>query len=380
MKKKVLIPVAAFAIAAMMPVFGATETTVIDKTIVKTLETNTSSNPIVAQLSLEDISIDSSGNVTTKSMVSKKFTVKCKIDSTDLLERISYAGRDSYEVEFVLSSSKPLQYSITRIEGLPTSEEFLKIKPSLEKQRTANMKAGYGKLTDRQVLKARGLPNMISIPDADFSVSETEVTQWLYEYVMGENPCTVKGENFPVESVSLHDAMAFCNILSEIMGLEPVYAVDGSYDVADWNYLPHRGGAIAGAITPNFEAIGFRLPRIVEWQQAAKGGENYKYAGSDDLNRVGWFASNSDNLLHEVGLLMPNKYGLYDMCGNIWELCWGFAVDANTQELVCPVMGGHMRGRSEIAEINTSNACAVINERYSNIGFRIVRTNKSSGN
>lgn len=72
----------------------------------------------------------------------------------------------------------------------------------------------------------------------DFNILSTEVTQDLYEIVMGINPSNNKGENLPVENVSWYDAICFCNKLSEMDGLIPVYLVDDLTDVINWNYTP----------------------------------------------------------------------------------------------------------------------------------------------
>jgi formylglycine-generating enzyme len=162
----------------------------------------------------------------------------------------------------------------------------------------------------------------VKIPNKNYSVMTTEVTQKQYESIMGENPSYHKGYNLPVEKVSWYDAIYFCNKLSLSENLEPVYSVNGETDVTTWNYTPHKGNSINGEITQNTSATGYRLPTLEEWQYAAKGGENYKYAGSDNLDEVGWYTKNSNDETQPVAQKMPNGYGLYDMSGNVWEWVW----------------------------------------------------------
>ena len=133
---------------------------------------------------------------------------------------------------------------------------------------------------------------------------------------MGENPSEFKGEkNLPVEKVSWVDAVSFCNELSKKEGLDPVYSINGVTNVYRWGV----GNDISEKIEWDEEANGYRLPTLEEWQYAAKGGQEFKYSGSDNLDEVGWYVENSDRKTHPVAQKKPNGYGLYDMSGNVWE-------------------------------------------------------------
>ena len=168
---------------------------------------------------------------------------------------------------------------------------------------------------------------MIPVPDKTYSILKTEVTQELYESVMGENPSYFKEEkNLPVEQVSWYDAVYFCNKLSAKCGLTPVYAVAGETDVGKWGYAPHKKEKITGTVSQNENASGYRLPTMKEWQYAAKGGQNYNYSGSGNLDEVGWHRENSGSKTHPVAQKDPNGYGLYDMSGNVWEWCWDSSI------------------------------------------------------
>ena len=215
------------------------------------------------------------------------------------------------------------------------------------------------------------LTDMINIPNQDFSMLKTEVTQKLFTIIVGENPSHFKGDNLPVECISWYDAIYFCNKLSKKLMLTPVYAVDGKTDVSTWKYKVHTyQGSIEGKITQDLTADGFRLPTNDEWEYAAKGGQNYTYAGSDNLNEVGWYYYNSRETTRSVAQKKPNAYGLFDMSGNVWEWIWDSY--SNNYHYI---RGGSWFYDTDKCKIDYQYGDHATNGSY-DVGLRIVRTIK----
>ena len=124
----------------------------------------------------------------------------------------------------------------------------------------------------------------------DYYMGETQVTQALWQAVMGENPSWFPGnDQRPVECVSWNDCQDFIEKLNRITGEH------------------------------------FRLPTEAEWEFAARGGNESKgcrYAGSNDLDEVAWYDEDWDKgSTHPVAGKQPNELGLYDMSGNVYEWC-----------------------------------------------------------
>lgn len=225
-----------------------------------------------------------------------------------------------------------------------------------------------------------------------YYIGETEVTQELWIKVMSGNPSNFTGKpKNPVEKVSWLDCIVFCNELTkkvtELGAGECVYYTDAAfstaYTAADAasNTIPHA----------KWDAKGFRLPTEAEWEWAALGGTQNKWAGTNEkaqLKNYAWYVNtdggDANNTTHEVGTKTANGYGLRDMSGNVQEWCWD--IYANNLSNPLPpnytgaasgtdrvVRGGHWGTDSNDAACAYRTVADQTSPGSENIGLRVVR-------
>jgi formylglycine-generating enzyme required for sulfatase activity len=212
-----------------------------------------------------------------------------------------------------------------------------------------------------------------------FLLGETEVTQELFQAIMGYNPSVFQGDNYPnskqrpVDQVTWYDAVMFCNKLSLRLGKRPYYNILNEkyeYDDDVDEYLPNIGSA---NVTVNPQANGFRLPFREEWEYAFRAGPNdvdLENIDVTELKQIAWFKDNSNDQTHPVKGMIPNEWGLYDMIGNVWEWCY----DDDNYSSQPPTKNRIALGCSwseDAEEICLTELDYPPNKYFSNIGFRI---------
>ena len=185
---------------------------------------------------------------------------------------------------------------------------------------------------------------------SSYSIGETEVTQELWQAVMGGNPSYNTGDlQCPVEQASRNEFLAFILKLNELTGEN------------------------------------FRFPTEAEWEFAARGGnasQGYKYSGSNTIEDVAWYGDNSSDETHPVKTKLPNELGIYDMSGNVGEYCADWYEDYSSSAQTNPTgpSSGYERVNRGGSWFGGEIDCRVTyrlitdpNNRYINVGLRLAR-------
>ena len=182
-----------------------------------------------------------------------------------------------------------------------------------------------------------------------YNISKYPVTQGQWKAIMGDNPAiNNQQDDYPVENVSWDEIHQFINLLNEKSGKN------------------------------------YRLPTEAEWEYAARGGKkskNYKYSGSNNINDVAWYSNNSGGSTQPVCKKQPNELGIFDMTGNVYEMCsdwWGIytgepklnptGADDGTGKVV---RGGSVNEFEDRIRVDKRNAVYPY-EKNPFLGFRLV--------
>ena len=188
-----------------------------------------------------------------------------------------------------------------------------------------------------------------SVTLSDYYIGETEVTQELWQAVMGNTPSYFSGSSQrPVEQASWNDCQEFIKKLNQLTGKN------------------------------------FRLPTEAEWEYAARGGnksKGYKYSGSNTIGNVAWYIDNSSSKTHDVKTKQANELGIYDMSGNVWEWCQDWYEDYSSYSQTNPtgpssgsyrvLRGGSWYGRARRCRVSYRSYNYPDNVNYY-YGFRLV--------
>ena len=189
----------------------------------------------------------------------------------------------------------------------------------------------------------------------NWAIMKTEATHEMWESIMpyslraGDNtPAYVEEcDTCPAHNVSWHQAQAFANALSAEMGLEQCFSCDG--EGPDVQCEP---------IIDPYSCTGYRLPTEAEWEYAARGGDEFQYPGSDDIEAIAYWEENSGDRAYPVASKLPNGYGLYDMGGNIRERVYDAFHPYEGADQIDPVVMPDLSDAGELfAERGGSYAC-----------------------
>jgi len=210
---------------------------------------------------------------------------------------------------------------------------------------------------------------------SSFYLGVYQVTQKEYQNIIRKNPSDFTGDNLPVDNVSWYNALEYCNRLSKLNGLTPVYKLDGL------NVMWDRS------------ANGYRLPTEAEWEYACRAGTVTPFNTGNNIttsqaNYNGNLPYNDNDVgiyretTTPVGTFAANRWGLYDMHGNVLEWCWDLDGNYRRGAKTNPVgassgwhrvnRGGSWGHSARTLRSAWRNLAEPVSSYYS-LGFRVVR-------
>jgi formylglycine-generating enzyme required for sulfatase activity/ABC-type dipeptide/oligopeptide/nickel transport system ATPase component len=188
---------------------------------------------------------------------------------------------------------------------------------------------------------------------------------------VGELPSdltTLNGPPHPVVNVSWFEAVEFCNWLSELEGLTPYYTLSRPLSSAG------TAGEYDQSVTPA-GGIGYRLPMDAEWECACRGGTVTEYSfgnSDDDLSDYGWFGIEKKET-RPIAMLRPNRWGLHDIHGNVWEWCEDWA----SEDVSRVYRGGSWHYPAEYCRSSYRGGGGP-ESRLPYVGFRVARSHSET--